>query len=115
MDKDLKVEGVLHKFMKAAMQKPDSLPSWGKAKYEKIATADRLMRKKKTRRLKVIAHLSKDYPSGEVPVEEVEKRLNNIGAEDGDVNDNSLELSAEEAIDEDVEFVDDDELGNPEN
>ena len=76
MDKDQNIEGVLHKYMKAAMQKPDSLPAWGKAKYDKIATADRIMRKKKARRLKVIAHLSEKYPGGEVPVEVVEEKLN---------------------------------------
>jgi hypothetical protein len=29
--------------------------------------------------------------------------------------DNSLELTEEEAVEEEIEFVDDDELGNPEN
>jgi len=115
MDKDLKVEGVLHKYMKAAMQKPDSLPSWGKVKYDKIATADRLMRKKKARRLKVIGHLSEKYPGGEVPVDVVEDRLNAKKEGNEEQLDNSLELTEEEAIDEAVEFVDDEELGNPEN
>ena len=93
------------------MQKPDALPTWGKVKYEKIATADKLMRKKKARRLKVIAHLSEKYPGGEVPVDVVEDRLN----QKGENLDNSLELTEEEAVEEEIEFVDDDELGNPEN
>jgi len=73
------------------------------------------MRKKKARRLKVIGHLSEKYPGGEVPVDVVEDRLNAKKEGNEEQLDNSLELTEEEAIDEAVEFVDDEELGNPEN
>ena len=47
MEKDIKVEGELHKYMLQAMSKPDSLAYWNKSKFEKIAKADNAMKQRK--------------------------------------------------------------------
>ena len=47
MEKDVREEGELHKYMIQAMNKPDSLPNWNQSKYQKVDKAEKTMKHRK--------------------------------------------------------------------
>ena len=81
------------------------------------------MKKRHRKRQTVIKHLSKKFSDGKVPVPYVNalqqkavKRGENRKAGRRNQDSDSLELSADEDLENVLEFVpDDDEIGNPEN